>query len=306
MSYERDLEISEKALGKNHPDVATTLNNLAGLYKAMGAYEKALPLYERDLEISEKALGKNHPDVATTLNNLAGLYKAMGAYEKALPLYERALGIIESALGKDHPHVATTLNNLAGLYESMGAYEKALPLYERALGIRESALGKDHPHVATTLNNLAGLYQAMGAYEKALPLYERTLAIVVEKLGKEHPNTQTIFMNFIMLRLQLAIQNRLGFDLHAVPEVKQATVQGVPLRSVQAEGMAAQADLQTGDALQQVDGQVVKSALEVVVVLMKKPAQTSVSLQVLRGAETLNLNLRLPEDYAPLAELGLE
>jgi len=31
--YKRSLAISEKALGKNHPDVATILNNLALLYK---------------------------------------------------------------------------------------------------------------------------------------------------------------------------------------------------------------------------------------------------------------------------------
>ncbi|SEH04171.1 tetratricopeptide repeat protein [Candidatus Venteria ishoeyi] len=42
---EKLLPLREQRLGKNHADVATTLNNLAGLYKAMGAYEKALPLY---------------------------------------------------------------------------------------------------------------------------------------------------------------------------------------------------------------------------------------------------------------------
>ena len=45
--YQRALDISEKVLGPEHPDVATTLNNLAALYHHMGAYEKALPLYQR-------------------------------------------------------------------------------------------------------------------------------------------------------------------------------------------------------------------------------------------------------------------
>ena len=156
--YQRALEISEKVLGPQHPDVATTLNNLAGLYESMGDYEKALPLYQRALEIREKVLGPQHPYVATTLNNLALLYQSIGDYEKALPLYQRALDIREKVLGPQHPDVATTLNNLAGLYESMGDYEKALPLYQRALEIYEKVLGPQHPSVATTLNNLAGLY----------------------------------------------------------------------------------------------------------------------------------------------------
>ena len=39
--YLRALKITEKALGKDHPAVATTLNNLASLYEAQGEYAKA-------------------------------------------------------------------------------------------------------------------------------------------------------------------------------------------------------------------------------------------------------------------------
>ena len=34
--YRQALEIRKRALGENHPDYATSLNNLAGLYQAMG------------------------------------------------------------------------------------------------------------------------------------------------------------------------------------------------------------------------------------------------------------------------------
>ena len=65
-------------LGENHPDYATSLNNLAGLYQAMGDYAKAEPLFRQALEINKRALGENHPDYATSLNNLAALYQAHG------------------------------------------------------------------------------------------------------------------------------------------------------------------------------------------------------------------------------------
>ena len=193
--YEEMQQILEANLGPEHPDVATTLNNLAGLYKSMGEYEKALPLYKRALEIYEKVLGPEHPSVATMLNNLAGLYKSMGEYEKALPLYKRALEIYEKVLGPEHPDVATTLNNLAGLYKSMGEYEKALPLYKRDLEISEKVLGPEHPDVATMLNNLALIYESMGEYEKALPLHNRALEIVEKVLGPEHPSVATTLNN---------------------------------------------------------------------------------------------------------------
>ena len=40
------LAIIEKILGKDHPNVATSLNNLAGLYKVIGRYSEAEPLYK--------------------------------------------------------------------------------------------------------------------------------------------------------------------------------------------------------------------------------------------------------------------
>jgi CHAT domain-containing protein/Tfp pilus assembly protein PilF len=162
------LGIREKVLGKEHPDVAASLHNLAVLYYAQGKYSQAEPLYQRALAIFEKLLGKEHPDVATSLNTLAALYDAQGKYSQAEPLYQRALAIREKLLGKEHPDVATSLNNLAELYWNMGNYQKAEPLLQRALAIFEKVLGKEHPDVATSLNNLAVLYQAQGNSDRAL------------------------------------------------------------------------------------------------------------------------------------------
>ena len=105
------LKVAEETFGSEHPDVALSLNNLAGLYESQGKYADAEPLYKRSLAIAEKALGKDHPDVAASLNNLAALYETQGKYAEAEPLHKRALEIAEKALGKDHPNVATSLNN---------------------------------------------------------------------------------------------------------------------------------------------------------------------------------------------------
>ena len=92
---------------------ATSLNNLAELYRVQGQYAQAEPLYQRSLAILEKTVGPEHPDVATSLNNLALLYQAQGQYAQAKPLYQRSLAILEKVLGPEHPDVAASLNNLA-------------------------------------------------------------------------------------------------------------------------------------------------------------------------------------------------
>src|SRR5437667_998388 len=70
---QRALAIREKTLGPEHPDVAASLDNLAGLYRVQGKYREAEPLYRRALAIEERTLGREHPVVAASLDNLAGL-----------------------------------------------------------------------------------------------------------------------------------------------------------------------------------------------------------------------------------------
>jgi tetratricopeptide (TPR) repeat protein len=54
--------LRKRLLGDNHPDVASSLNNLAYLYESQGRYTEAEPLYLQALAIAEQALGENHPN----------------------------------------------------------------------------------------------------------------------------------------------------------------------------------------------------------------------------------------------------
>jgi len=185
---ERSLGLRERALGPRTPDVADSLNNLAVLYQAQGAYAKAEPLYIRAIDINEKAPRPHHLAVARSLNNLAELYLQQGVYAKAEPLLIRALEIREKLLGAKHPDVAEVLNNLAACLQKQGTYAKAEALYIRAIGIFENVLGAADPKVANCLGNLALLYVAQGAYAKAEPLLVRALDIHEKALGAMHPD----------------------------------------------------------------------------------------------------------------------
>ncbi len=69
------VDATKERFGEEHPDVATSVNNLAGLYRSQGRYEEAEPLYVEALGMRKKLLGAEHPSVATSVNNLAGLYQ---------------------------------------------------------------------------------------------------------------------------------------------------------------------------------------------------------------------------------------
>ena len=102
----------KQLLGETHPNVASSLNNLAILYKNQGRYELAETLYLQALQMRKQLLGESHPDVASGLNNLANLYKKQGRYELAETLYQKTLEIAEQRLGNDHPDTVLYRKNL--------------------------------------------------------------------------------------------------------------------------------------------------------------------------------------------------
>jgi len=192
---QRVLALAEQLRGPDHPEVATCLNNLAELYRALGRYADAEPLYKRARAIWEKAFGADDIDVGTALNNLALLYKAEGRLVEAEPLYRRALAIWEKELGPDDLETGRALSNLGELYRAQGRYAEAESLYKRSIEIREKALGPDHAAVATALNNLGLLKSVLGRYAEAEPLLKRALAIWESSLGLDHPYVGTAMDN---------------------------------------------------------------------------------------------------------------
>ncbi|MEL6263928.1 MAG: tetratricopeptide repeat protein, partial [Cyanobacteria bacterium J06626_6] len=202
--YKKSIAITKSRCGESHPDVATSLNNLAGLYKIQGQYSDSETLYQDALALRRKLLGDEHPDIATSLNDLALLYTTQGRYDEAEPLHRNALSIRRKLLGQKHPEVATSLNNLGLLYYSQGRYTNAEPFYRDALKLRKKLFGKNHPNVANSLNNLAGLYESQGNYKKAEQLYRKALEMRRHLLGNKHPDVATSLNNLANLHSKQA------------------------------------------------------------------------------------------------------
>ena len=161
----------------NDSRLATTLDDLAEVYRAQGKFAEAAPLYERSMAIREKAVGPEHSDLVGTLNGLADLYRAQGKFAEAEPLYRRALTILEQKHGRGHPEVGASLESLADLYQAEGKFAEAEPLYRRSLAVWERVLGREHPHVATSLEKYALLLRSMNREAEAAAMETRAKAI---------------------------------------------------------------------------------------------------------------------------------
>jgi CHAT domain-containing protein/tetratricopeptide (TPR) repeat protein len=150
----RVLELREKTLGEDHPELAHALSNMASLHIERGEYEKAEPLLNRALAIFEKMLGPSHTDVARTLIYLAKIHRKRGEYLKAEPLYDRALDIVEKTLGEQHAYAISILNDISMFYAAKGEIGQAIKVLSRANALNERnfeltlALGSERQKLA--------------------------------------------------------------------------------------------------------------------------------------------------------------
>jgi tetratricopeptide (TPR) repeat protein len=190
---QKQSEIIEKVLGKNHPDNAVSYNNLGGCYLNMGDYERGLEYFNKALTVMEKIHGKNHPDTANSYNNIGGCYSNLGNYQKALGYYNESLTIKKKIFDKNHPDTAASYNSLGKCYINLGNYEKALEYFNEALVIYEKVLGKNHPDTASCYGNIGSCYSFLGDYQKTLDYHNESLAISEKVLGKNHPDTASCY-----------------------------------------------------------------------------------------------------------------
>ena len=130
------MEITEKALGPEHPYVGNRLNNLAGVYCDLDRYPEAELMYTRALEITERAFGPEHPNVAICLNNLTLCFYNQHKYLKSRPYYEKAIKVTEATKGQNSLEVASLLERYASVLDKLKRNREATTKRNRAKGIR--------------------------------------------------------------------------------------------------------------------------------------------------------------------------
>ena len=207
------LEIAERTFGPDHPEVATSLDNLADCNCAQDEYEQSLgnyrkkycdiaePLYKRSLVIREKFFGSKHASLFPILEKLSNLYFSSGEHAKGVLIAQQILDIKESTLGHDHPEIVSYIHFLAYYHERLGHYEIAVQLYQRSEVIFEKAGISEHPDLASAMDAIVGMYLNQDQYSKAEPLCQRSLEIrkkMSDPNSRELAHTLDQFMSCLL------------------------------------------------------------------------------------------------------------
>src|SRR5262249_35598156 len=136
----------EKALGPDHPEVATIQVALAESLLGTHELPAARPLLARAKDILVAHYGQESPRVALVLNAQARLARDDGDLEGSLAIFDAADRIREAQLGPFHPLVAQNLRDRAVARWRAGAYGGAL---EDSL--RAESIARDHLRSASRI-----------------------------------------------------------------------------------------------------------------------------------------------------------
>ncbi len=181
--YEKALPLLEEGLTERrrilpseHPDIATSLDNLGAYHLAKASYDQAENSSRQAVAIRRRSLGWD-PLVAESLDQLGRVLFLKGEYDETELVHREALALRIEVLGEHHVDVANSQDELAILYTEIGRFEAAEELFQRALETRRQQLGAEHPQVAETLSHLASLVRQRGDLERAEAMFREVLAI---------------------------------------------------------------------------------------------------------------------------------
>ena len=191
----RAVELREKTLPQDHPDVARAYLTYGTMLNGSGHPAKAEEAYRQALPVLQRAFGPEHPQIASALLGIGTMCKHQGRYREALEWLGKAYGMRTRVLGPDHPDIAATLNNMGTAEMGLGHYQEALDHELRALEIIERSMGADHVNVAIALNNVAAVEAHLGQGAKAEARMHKAMEIAIKHYGPEHDLVSTCWLN---------------------------------------------------------------------------------------------------------------
>jgi len=193
--YGEALVLARNTFPEEHPQVATALDDLAGMQLRHGDYAAAQAGYEKVLQIRQATQGPGHPRVAEALGHLGRCAFEQGQHDRARGLFEQALGICDTLRACSPGDRAEALLNLGRAEYAVGRFAAAQVMHEEALQLYDALYDGEHTRVATLLLSLGVFARRQGRFDEAAGYYQRALAILRRLRADDHPDMAALHVN---------------------------------------------------------------------------------------------------------------
>jgi len=195
-SYERSLEQRRQLLRPEHPLIAQSLSNLAGLDLEEGRFERGLKLSGVALERLEDTLGAEHPATGQVRGGYGTALLRVGRFEEARDELLEALRVTRTGLGDGHPALAAMTNSLGVAYSQLGDDARALESYQRALKAFVAMRGPDDLKVGEAHSNIGSAAGVLGDNALAIEHSRRAIDVFRQALGETHPKVSAVRLGY--------------------------------------------------------------------------------------------------------------
>lgn len=183
-AYERAI----RTLGKlpNHiKDYAMALDDLGGLYLAMGHADLAVRIKEKTLHLYKK-IG-DHEGTAIACSDLAGLALSQRRIRNGRRYLELARREETLARALDDDNLAAISSMQGWLAQLQGDLSRSLTSYQLSLSLWQRRHGEEHASTGWGYILVGNIRAEQGQTASALADMQRGLAILDRTLGRQHP-----------------------------------------------------------------------------------------------------------------------
>ena len=182
-AIKESIEVYEKSNLSNEIAYATSIMNLANIYREKKDYFNAEKYFNISKSIFDKLGDKSYSYVGL-LNNFSLLYKEIGDYSSAEKMQLESIRILEKNSKMNVP-LAISYNNLYEIQKLAKSNSSSIENLKKAEQILLKETGTDHPLYASVLNNMADYEFSNKNYNEALSLYKKALEIVRTCYGEK-------------------------------------------------------------------------------------------------------------------------
>jgi CHAT domain-containing protein len=172
-------------------------DNLAGFYKSIGDYKKAMDLLQYSYQQKKQQLKPGHPGIFISEILIGQMENALHNYDEAFEFLEKGLANLKAAEGDyifweaDAQYALAIANNSKqNLAAAKAAYQKSDSLYEAAYAGEYSTIYLDF------LRNAALFYAQIGDYSKAFAQSKKGYNYITKVQGQ---NTLAVFYQLLNL-----------------------------------------------------------------------------------------------------------
>lgn len=169
-AWRKAIEAQQKLLGKDHPDVADSLEQIAGIHQGREGWPQAEKLQREALEIRRRNSPTGDVRLGQSLHKLASLLMAEEKWPEAEKALSEALEIRRRVQGEENIETVMVMNDLAVAVAGQNKSAEALAFYRKSFPIARKLLPDGHSLLGLQGFNLIRTLLDEGHADEAIEL----------------------------------------------------------------------------------------------------------------------------------------